>query len=279
MPIVLALFSALAYGVSDYCGGRAARSTPTFVVTLVAQLTTVTLTGTIVAVLADPFPAADDVAWSIGAGIASTTGVTAFYYALANGAMTVVAPVTAVISAVVPLATGVALGERPTALALTGVALAIVAVGLVSGVGGRAERSTPAGVILMAVVAGIGFGMLFVFLDRTSDESEMWPLFIAQLTSLPIVITAVVARRLTFPPPRRLIGVMALAGLLAVSANVAYLVATREGLLSLVAVITSLYPASTVALATVLDQERMSSSQAVGIGLAVGALGLVTAGS
>lgn len=279
MPIVLALFSALAYGVSDYCGGRAARSTPTFVVTLVAQLTTVTLTGTIVAVLADPFPAADDVAWSIGAGIASTTGVTAFYYALANGAMTVVAPVTAVISAVVPLATGVALGERPTALALTGVALAIVAVGLVSGVGGRAERSTPAGVILIAVVAGIGFGMLFVFLDRTSDESEMWPLFIAQLTSLPIVITAVVARRLTFPPPRRLIGVMALAGLLAVSANVAYLVATREGLLSLVAVITSLYPASTVALATVLDQERMSSSQAVGIGLAVGALGLVTAGS
>lgn len=279
MPIVLALFSALAYGVSDYCGGRAARSTPTFVVTLVAQLTTVTLTGTIVAVLADPFPAADDVAWSIGAGIASTTGVTAFYYALANGAMTVVAPVTAVISAVVPVATGVALGERPTALALTGVALAIVAVGLVSGVGGRADRSTPAGVILMAVVAGIGFGMLFVFLDRTSDESEMWPLFIAQLTSLPIVITAVVARRLTFPPPRRLIGVMALAGLLAVSANVAYLVATREGLLSLVAVITSLYPASTVALATVLDQERMSSSQAVGIGLAVGALGLVTAGS
>ena len=279
MPIVLALFSALAYGVSDYCGGRAARSTPTFVVTLVAQLTTVTLTGTIVAVLADPFPAADDVAWSIGAGIASTTGVTAFYYALANGAMTVVAPVTAVISAVVPVATGVALGERPTALALTGVALAIVAVGLVSGVGGRAERSTPAGVILIAVVAGIGFGMLFVFLDRTSDESEMWPLFIAQLTSLPIVITAVVARRLTFPPPRRLIGVMALAGLLAVSANVAYLVATREGLLSLVAVITSLYPASTVALATVLDQERMSSSQAVGIGLAVGALGLVTAGS
>jgi drug/metabolite transporter (DMT)-like permease len=279
MPIVLALFSALAYGVSDYCGGRAARSTPTFVVTLVAQLTTVTLTGTIVAVLADPFPAADDVAWSIGAGIASTTGVTAFYYALANGAMTVVAPVTAVISAVVPVATGVALGERPTALALTGVALAIVAVGLVSGVGGRAERSTPAGVILMAVVAGIGFGMLFVFLDRTSDESEMWPLFIAQLTSLPIVITAVVARRLTFPPPRRLIGVMVLAGLLAVSANVAYLVATRKGLLSLVAVITSLYPASTVALATVLDQERMSSSQAVGIGLAVGALGLVTAGS
>jgi uncharacterized membrane protein len=279
MPIVLALFSALAYGVSDYCGGRAARTTPTFVVTLVAQITTVTLTATLVIVGDDPFPPAADVAWSAAAGVSSITGVTAFYHALANGAMTVVAPVTAVISAIVPVATGVALGERPSALALAGVALAIVAVALVSGAGGHPDRPTTRLVIGLAVVAGIGFGLLFVFLDRTSDDSGLWPLFIAQLASLPLAATAVAVRRLPFPPPRRLIGVMVLAGALAVSANVSYLIATRESLLSLVAVITSLYPASTVVLATMLDSERIKRLQAVGLGLAVCALGMVSLGS
>jgi drug/metabolite transporter (DMT)-like permease len=280
MSILLALSSALLYGVSDYCGGRATRTSSTFVVALVGQLASALLTAVVVLVLADPFPAAADVGWSVAAGIASTVGITAFYFALANGAMTVVAPITAVVSAVVPVAVGIATGERPAAIALVGVAVAIVAVALVSGVGGKAERPTPARIVLVAVVAGSGFGLLFVFLDRTSDTSELWPLLLAQVTSLLLLVTACVGRRVGFAPHRRLdAGLMVLAGCLAVAANVAYLAATREGLLSLVAVITSMYPASTVVLATMLDHERMSSTQAVGLGLAVGALGLVGAGS
>ena len=129
------------------------------------------------------------------------------------------------------------------------------------------------------MVAGSGFGLLFVFLDRTSDSSELWPLLLAQVTSLLLLVTACVGRRVGFAPHRPDTALMVLAGCLAVAANVAYLAATREGLLSLVAVITSMYPASTVILATMLDHERMSSTQAVGLGLAVGALGLVGAGS
>ena len=279
MSILLALSSALLYGVSDYCGGRATRTSSTFLVALVGQLVSALLTAVVVLVLADPFPAAADVGWSIAAGIASTVAITAFYVALANGAMTVVAPITAIVSAVVPVAVGIATGERPAAIALFGVALAIVAVALVSGVGGKAERPTPARIVLVAVVAGSGFGLLFVFLDRTSDSSGLWPLLLAQVTSLLFLVTACVRRRVGFPPHRLDAGLMVLAGCLAVAATVAYLSATREGLLSLVAVITSMYPASTVVLATMLDHERMSRIQAVGLGLAAGALGLVGAGS
>jgi drug/metabolite transporter (DMT)-like permease len=279
MPILLALVSALLYGVSDYCGGRAARSTSTFVVALIGQSASTVLTAVVVLLLGDPFPGAADVGWSAAAGIASTVGITAFYFALANGAMTVVAPLTAVVSAVVPVAVGISLGERPAAIALGGVALAIVAVALVSGIGGRAERPTRAPIVLVAVLAGTGFGLLFVCLDRTSDSSGLWPLLLAQLTSLLILATVCVARRVRVTSRRFDAGLMVLAGCLAVTANVAYLAATRQGLLSLVAVITSMYPASTVVLATVLDHERMSNSQAVGLGLAVGALGMVGAGS
>jgi uncharacterized membrane protein len=279
MPILLALASALLYGVSDYCGGRAARSASTFVVALIGQSASAVLTAMVVLLLGDPFPEVADIGWSAAAGVASTVGITAFYFALANGAMTVVAPITAVVSAVVPVAVGITLGERPAAIALVGVALAIVAVALVSGVGGRADRPTRAGIVLVAVVAGTGFGLLFVFLDRTSDSSGLWPLLLAQVVSLLILGTVCVARRVRVAPRRLDAGLMVLAGCLAVTANVAYLAATRQGLLSLVAVITSMYPASTVVLATVIDHERMSNSQAVGLGLAVGALGMVGAGS
>ncbi len=209
MAIVLALISAVVYGVSDYCGGRAARSAPLLGVILFTQLASATVTGTVVLVAADPFPGGADIAWSMAAGLMSVTAIAAFYFALANGAMTVVAPITAVVSAIVPVVIGVALGERPSLLALLGVAIAIVAVALISGVGGRADRPTSPRTIALAALAGAGFGLLFVFLDRTSDESGFWPLFIGQLTTLPIVAAGrrrhedQPACRGTGGPPRR----------------------------------------------------------------------------
>ena len=279
MAIVLALVSAVVYGISDYCGGRATRSAPLLGVILRAQLASVTVTALLVVVVGDPVPGLADLGWSMAAGLMSVTGIGAFYFALANGAMTVVAPITAVVSAVVPVAVGVATGERPSLLAMAGIVVALVAVALISGVGARTDRPTRPVIIVFAVLAGLGFGLLFVFLDRTSDDSGLWPLFIGQLTTVPLVVAAVLvtrtdvrasgaARRLAFG-----------AGALAVAANVSYLLATREGLLSLVAVIASMYPASTVVLATELDHERLTRSQAVGLALAVVALGTVAAGA
>ncbi|MBA3606863.1 MAG: EamA family transporter [Acidimicrobiia bacterium] len=193
--------------------------------------------------------------------------------------MTVVAPLTAIISAVVPVVAGVAGGERPSPLAAAGIVLAIVAVALVSGITGGVERATPVPVALMAVVAGVGFGLLFVFLDRTADDAGLWPLLIGQLTAVPIVAGYVAARRIRLAGFPRRYRLAMLAGVLAVTANVCYLLATRRGLLSLVAVITAMYPASTVMLATIVDHERLSRSQAAGLAAAVVALAMVTAGA
>ena len=279
MSILLALCSALVYGTSDYCGGRATRSAPVLVVTLVGQLVSAGLSAVLVAAIGDPFPAGVDVAWAAAAGSMSTVGVAAFYYALANGAMTVVAPITAVVSAVVPVGVGLATGERPSVWALVGVVLALAAVALVSGLLGVADRPTAPVIALCAVVAGIGFGLLFVFLDRTSDESGLWPLLIGQVVSITVVAAAVLAKRVRVAAVRPVTGLAVIAGVGSVVANVCYLAATRRGLLSLVAVITSLYPATTVGLATVLDGERLSRSQVLGMGLALVAVGLVSAGS
>ena len=278
MAVVLALISALVYGTSDYLGGRATRGASLFAVTLVTQATTVTLAALLVTIDDAPFPAPADVAWSVAAGLSSLVGILAFYEALAKGAMTVVAPITAVVSALVPVAVGVATGERPSAVALVGVALALAAVALVSGVGGRAEQPTRPGIVALALGAGLGFGLLFVFLDRTSDDSGFWPLCIGQLASFPIVVTLAVVRGVQVRRIGPSAGLAVAAGGLAITANITYLLATREGLLSLVAVVSSMYPATTVGLATVLDGERMTPSQIVGLGLAVAAVVMVASG-
>lgn len=279
MAIALALISAIVYGVSDYSGGRASRSSPVLAVTLVAICTGLFVSATLVAIQLDPFPPAADVGWSAASGCMSLVGGAAFYAALSGGAMTIVAPVTAVISAVVPLAVGVAGGERPSPLAAGGIIVAIVAVALVSGITGRVEHATPRRVAALAVLAGLGFGLLFVFLDRTSDDSGLWPILIGQVTSIPILAAVVIVRRVRFAGFPRRHRLAMVAGALAVTANVCYLLAAREGLLSLVAVITAMYPASTVALATIVDGERLTRAQAAGLGLVLVALGMVTAGA
>ena len=276
---MLALFSAIVYGTSDYAGGRATRSAPLLTVTMYAQATTVSLSVALLAIAGDPFPPGSDVAWSAAAGLASLTGIVSFYEALSKGEMTVVAPITAVVSAVVPVAVGVATGERPSALAMIGVALALVAVALISGVTGRTARPSSPRILSLALVAGIGFGLLFVFLDRTSDDSGFWPLCIGQLTSFPVVIALIAARRVPIRGIGGAGGLAVAAGALAISANASYLLATREGLLSLVAVIASMYPATTVALATTLDHERLTRPQLVGLGMAVSAVAMVSAGA
>ncbi|MGH9271953.1 MAG: EamA family transporter, partial [Ilumatobacteraceae bacterium] len=182
MVIVLALVSALAYGTGDYCGGRATRSVQLLVVSIVTQTTSTALALALVAIDASAFPSGATVAWSIAAGLMSLTGFLTFYEALARGSMTVVAPLTAVVSAIVPVIVGMASGERPSALAIVGVLIALGAVALVSGIGGRAERRTPPRIAAMALIAGVAFGLLFVFLDRTDDGSGFWPLGISQST-------------------------------------------------------------------------------------------------
>jgi uncharacterized membrane protein len=280
VAVLLALSCALVYGVADYCGGRATRVHPSALVTVVGQAVSLVLVVAVVLVLGTAVAPLHDWVWAGLGGAAGAMGLVAFYYALGHGAMTVVAPTTAVIGAVLPVVVGLAQGERPKTVAFVGIVLAVVCVALVSGAGGPGEAQVPTSgrVLGAACFAGLGFGTLFVLFDHTSEASGMWPLVAARVVSVPLLLLVIGGSRARFGADRRVLRFAVVAGVLDMAANGLYLAAVRDGLLSLVAVISSLYPASTVTLAFVFDRERVTRLQSVGLGLAAVALVLVTLG-
>jgi drug/metabolite transporter (DMT)-like permease len=277
---LLALAAALTYGAGDFFGGIATKRAGESigVVALSSVIGAALLLCVVWFVPSDPTVA--DFAWGAAGGIAGGLGVMLFYRALATGVMSVVAPVTAVTGAVVPVATGLLLGERPGALALVGVAVAIGAVALLAREApGERERPTAGAgrAFVLALGAGIGFGAFFVLIDRTGDDAGLWPLVASRSsTFLVMVVIAVATARRVMPPGGEATRLSIGTGVLDMSANVFFLFANREGLLSLVAVLTSLYPASTIALAQIVLGERLARHQVVGVALAAVAIVLIT---
>jgi drug/metabolite transporter (DMT)-like permease len=191
----------------------------------------------------------------------------------------VVAPVTAVGAAVVPLVVGLATGERPAVLALVGAVVALGAVALVAG-GHEEEATGPApsrSPLLLALGAGAAFGFVFVILGATDEASGFWPLLGGRLVSVSLVCAWLVRSRTPLVPRPGTRLVVVGAGLLDVTANGLYLLAVREGLLSLVAVLSSLYPAATVVLARVVLHERLKPAQLAGLGLGLAGVTLIAA--
>jgi len=282
VAVLLALCSAIVYGVADYCGGHASRRWPSPAVAAFGQTVGLAILLLVLPFLGDPVAPARDLGWGALAGLAGVIGLVCFYRALADGAMTAVAPITAVVSAVVPLVAGLLLGERPGGLALAGMLLAVAAIILVSGaVGTHPDAKPTTGPILaLAFVAGLGFGMLFVCLDRTSEGSGLWPFVPMRLVSIPVAFALAVPVRAAWRgrPDRALITLIVASGVLDMSANVFFLLASRRGLLAVVGVISALYPASTVTLAFWRDGERMSRWQVLGLGVTGAALVLVGVG-
>lgn len=276
MPVLLAFCSAVVYGVGDWLGGRASRHQASLVVAALGQAMSLVLVGTAVVLAGTAAPGAPTWWWSAAAGMVGALGIAGLYHGLAHGDISVVAPVSAVVGAAVPVVVGLGLGERPSPLALVGIAIAAASIALVSGALGTHTHNTPPRIVALAVGVGACFGLLFVALDRTDPDSGMWPLVIARLASVPLLVllaTAVGARLVRHRPSLRL---AALAGVFDMGANVLYLEAVRGGMLSIVAVVASLYPASTVALAFIVDKERIGRWQAIGLGAAALALVLVS---
>lgn len=285
VPVLLALGSALVYGVSDYLGGRTSRRWSPLRVAFFAELAATPLIALIVIVANEG--ELDSGAWSWGpvAGAAGGLGVLSLYAALAHGNMTVVAPVTGVVSASLPVAVGVLSGERPSALAVAGIAGAIVAVALIGGAIEARHRRVPMRIVALAVAAGFGFALLFVAYDRAGESAGLWPLLTARLGSLPVLAVAYALGRRRSDGrfderfDRAVVPACLAIGTMIVVANGLYLWATRDGLLSVVAVLVSLYPASTIALASVLDGERPTRPQLGGMIVAAGAVVAISLGS
>ena len=236
------------------------------------------LLGIFLVILGDPAPGMHDWLWGAAGGLGGFVGLTLFYYALAKGSMTVVAPLAAVISAALPIGTGLFLGDRPSLIAYVGIVIAIVGIALVTGAVGTAHAPTKLAIVGVATLAGCGFGWMFVCLDRTSSDSGMWPLLAARIASISIAATIIAFRGRSRLGQGRIPAIALWAGLFDMGANVLFVFANRHGMLSLVSVITALYPVSTIVLALRLDHEKANRSQFVGMACAALALVFVSLG-
>jgi drug/metabolite transporter (DMT)-like permease len=277
LAALLALTAAAAYGVGDFLGGVAARRVPPTAVVLWAHVVGL---GMLVALapMVGGQPSADALALGAVAGVLGGSGLALFYRGLAVGAMSVVAPIAALLSAAVPVVVGLASGERPPAAALAGIALALGAVVLVSREGDQA----PAGPLrwqapALAVAAGVAFGLFFVVIDGAGTEAGIWPLVGARMASVGLFAALGMARITAAELPRGVAAAAVGCGLLDAAANVFYVLALDHGLLSVVSVLTALYPAGTVLLARYVLGERLSPVQRTGLGVAAVAAVLIAA--
>ena len=276
MAVVLALLAAVSYGVSDFIGGLASRRRSALAILLYSYPVGALLMAALLPLTSGTLTTRA-VVFGILGGAFGLVGVVLLYSLLAIAPMNVVSPITAVLAAAVPVVVGVLTGDRPATAAWFGVAIGFVAVVLVS----RQPAETPHGrlttrTVALAIASGVGFGGYFVFLARAGDGTGLWPLLISRLASAVLIVPLAYRAGAVTVIRGWLLALCLIAGALDAAANLFFLLASRQGLLSLAAVITALYPATTVALAIVFLHERPSRAQLVGLGLAAVAIVLIT---
>jgi len=275
--LFLALASSLAYGAADFLGGVAARGAHVLRVVVIAApaslLVELLLWPAVGARLA-----AGAVAWGAASGLASAAAFALLYRTLAIGPMSVLSPVTALVSAALPVSVGLIGGERPGGLAVGGMTLALVAVVIVSG-GTDTRGLRPSRTALaLAFGAGAAIALQLVCLDQAPNDSGVAPLLVGRAVSSAVVLGAAFTLRGRLGDARPSLPASAAAGALDSLANFAFLLAVRDGDLAVVAVITALYPAGTVLLARALLAERIGRTQLAGLGLAAAAVSLLAVG-
>lgn len=288
MSVLLGLLAAATYGSSDFLAGLASRRLPPIVVTAGAQALCLLLG--LVAVAIYPGQGVDGTVllWGMASGLGSAVGTFALYRGLGGGEMSVVATLSGLLTAVIPVIVGLATGDSLTAVAAIGIVAAIPAIGLVSW-SGEGAGAAGSGAI-WGILAGLGFGLLFVGYDRAGSEAGAWPLVIAEgmatlLTAGPALLALRRGEREGGPVPdavasdRRSLELLVAAGVLAAAANLSFIIANHHGELAVVAVLTALYPGFTVVLARIVLGERWSSAQKVGLVTALVATLLVSLGS
>jgi drug/metabolite transporter (DMT)-like permease len=277
VAVVLALSSAVVYGASDFLGGLASRRTSVFGVVALSQLVGLAALLVLLPWLGGPVDAAD-LGWGAAAGLAGAAGLVVFFRTLAGGVMSVVAPVTAVTAAAVPVLVGLAGGDEIGTWAAVGIALALVAVVLVSAESGlSALRAARPAALAPALLAGSMFGLFFVLLDRTSADAGLTPLVTARIASVTLVVLIALAGRQSLRVTRSALPLVAVSGLGDMAANGLFLLATQaDGQLAITGVLASLYPVSTVVLAQVVLRERLVGAQVAGLLTAVTAVVLIT---
>jgi drug/metabolite transporter (DMT)-like permease len=274
--LILSLCSALAYGLSDFVGGLLTRRASAWAVATTSQGAASLLAfGLLTTRVGEPDAAA--LLWGAFAGIGSGAGNVLIYRGLAIGRMTVVAPVSAIATATLPVLVGLVSGERPAALAIVGVLLALPAIWLVSAGSSGLSGATRID-LLNGLLAGLGFGVQFSALGQVPERAGFAPLAVSQVVSVVAIVMGAIALSAPWIPRDRFSRLGVVAGLLAGIATVCFQLAAQSGMLTIAGVLASLYPAVTVLLAAMVLRERVGRAQGVGLALAATAVALIAAG-
>jgi drug/metabolite transporter (DMT)-like permease len=262
----LSLGAAAVWGGGDFAGGIATKRANVFRVVAGAHACGLVLMLLLAWLTGEPFPPRSSLGWGVLAGISGAFGIAALYKALAIGRMGIVAPVASVITAILPVMVGIRSEGMPDRIQLVGFALALVSTWLVARPDGEIDSHRGLG---LAVLAGVLFGLFLVAGKQAGHGGVFWPLVAARTASTLLMLAIVALSPRDTRSLRTALLPILLSGLLDSAANALFIAATRHGRLDVAAVLSSLYPASTVILARALLKERLSATQNAGI---VGAL-------
>lgn len=278
IAVAFALGAAIAWGAADYLGGLKSRVAATIVVVAVGQFTGLVLVAAVVLGTGESPPETRYVGYAVLAGFAGAVGIGALYRGLAVGSMSIIAPITAT-GAVIPVVAGVATGDRPTTLQGIGLAVALGGVVLAARQASGAEiRGRVAAGVGLALLAAVGIGCFLLALDAASEGGVPWALLIQRSVCVALVLLVAAFVRPSFRVGRRNAAPMIAIGALDMMANVLFALASTRGLVSVVSVLASLYPVTTVLLARMLLGERIARQQQLGVIAALAGVVLISAG-
>lgn len=272
-PVLFGLAASLCWGSGDFSGGLASRRANASSVVLAAYAVGFVLMVMLALIWKEPFPSVVDLLWGGLAGVAGVLGLLAFYSALSSGKMGIAAPVSAVLTAMLPVLFSIFTVGFPGLLQLGGFVLALLAIVFIS----RPEetKGPPQGIGL-ALLAGCGFGCFFILISRVNPTATFWPLAVARFTSVLVLLVIMLVRRQQILPAKTAAPLVVLAGVLDAIGNAFFVLAAHSGRLDVAAILSSLYPAATVLLAALVLRERVTRVQSLGILLILLAVPLIS---
>ncbi len=270
LVVILGLAAAASWGAADFGGGVATKRASEYMVVIITQAVGAVLLSILAISYSENIPALDNALWGAFAGISGSLGLIALYRGLSRGKMGVVAPVSAVVAVILPVFYSAFYEGLPAIHQMMGFIIAIVGIWFIAGASEKTE--THFDDIILALMAGFGFGLFFISIGQFSGDSLFWPLVIAKLSAVILLLSFVLVKKSVRLPLRNVLPIIIIAGVFDTFGNLFFGVATQIGRLDIATVTSSLYPGVTVLLAWIILKEHLSSKQWVGVLLALVAL-------
>jgi drug/metabolite transporter (DMT)-like permease len=276
LVVFFGLIAAISWGAGDFSGGFASKRANVYSVVLITQLVGVFLLAASAHLMKEEMPPFGGMLWGAVAGIFISIGLLALYRGLSQGRMGFVAPISAVVAATVPVIYGSFYEGLPAVHQMVGFALALVAVWLIAGgedKNSKIERTD----LILPLIAGMGFGLFFISIDKVSDTAVFWPLTAARIAAVVTLIVFIALSKQVYLPPKNVLPVIIVAGIFDTGGNTFFALASQAGRLDIASILSSLYPAGTVLLAWLILKERMSLKQWIGVATAMIAIVFISA--